>query len=1690
MSGVKDSELRGRVRRLLEFLRETVGSQSKPIRTYGGNARIEWLYDDSRPLDVNLDVVPGEVAVRIPRRGIEPSPGLPESLGAWVDETATPPVLSDQVSATLQSEFNKWLQGWNAWVIDDRERRPFAELFRSVDLMLHDLDTQPESLELVIASGYLNATFGEQQIAIHLVTQQASITRDDSTGDLLVTLAPASTPRLEDVQVLRELVGFDRSDSLKLQRKLEETVTSALSPAVAPLLREWASSALANPVTIIEDHERPDPAGANSLRTSPALVLRKRGAFALLSYYERMLTALDDGAPLPVGLSQLVETLDDSSRYDWLSSGAGETPSAEPLFPLPANRAQSTIIDKLMNDTGVVVEGPPGTGKTHTIANLMSALMAQGQRVLVTSEKAQALRVLRDKLPVELQDLCVSITDMARGGSAELDASVSTIAARKVAFDAAASARNIKNLAGRRFGAKERRYKLTERIKAARMSESIVHSPTPTYTGTLAAIIDKLDARQSRLGWIPGPLHEEQPPFDASTFAELLRYVSTPGTDASDRSRIGHLLLSVDEVRSLSGLTATSTTVGMLPNLDGVDHSQLQYVSPSAHLLEERARAVEGFGPQYVSLADGLLAGTLGPLWSRVQTVSAMLSVAVNADAAVGSHQVTTEVADRHALNAFDELAKLQENGPSDRMRWLRAPHEEREVAKLEANAKVDGVVVTHGADLRIVTEHIRALVAVHDAANLLRSIGIELPDDAAASREHRVNALHVVWNQVLACGTLAVARDELVAALGAVVPSVPQVTTLPQAAALATEVLGLADQTRARAARAALNAGAERLSALDQTPDITALIAALRSADPDAYASVAAGCTTPEPSGDDGLRFDALMQQLATAAPAFSPNLSENENAEWLALARTFSKAWAWRWTRQWIEQHQRGRDTGNEPEEQLAPVAMAELDTELDALDQEISDLTAQLAAEQAWQACLQRMNMREVNALRAYQENMSNAGLGTSALSQRYRVAARSAMQDAQTAVPAWIMPIRQVLSSIPPEQNAFDVVIVDEASQAEITSMFLMWLAPRVIVVGDDQQCAPASIQSYTLETVVQRLDAYLPDVPSATRMTMTPRSSLFSMLRTRFGNVVRLREHYRSMPEIIRWSSSQFYGDQPLVPVRQFGADRLAPLRSTFVEDAATGGSSTRLTNIPEAHALVDQLVVCLAEPDYEEKTFGVVVLQGAAQADLIRSLIFERVPSEQIGERRIRVGTPPDFQGDERDVMFLSMVIAPGSNSRALTTDMFKRRFNVAATRARDQLWLFHSVRAESLSANDLRRSLLSYVASAPTVPVPAMPENVTPNDRHPDFGSLLEQRIFLGLVDRGYHVNPRVDVNEMAIDLVVTGAAARVAIECDDDSDVDGSELVHRMEREFELRRCGWTFHRVRASDFGLNPEITLGAITEVLDSVGVLPDEVAVSVEGKSETHWTPIALARDEEDAEPDDEAIELLDVEAPAPSHNVDAELAPLPAVIEAPEEVLDDDPVAFQVADDLDASEDLQYDEAAQPAAEVAAEQVPARAMPREDLIAAIRYSLKRNKFSVAQTVEDCEVPAQAVLDAVAEIRSRDAASKVAQDQTSGPAQDSKTRRDLGTTLPPEVAQGDLLRVQLGALPAASWAGAREIAVAAARPDSPLTTERCQRVTGLSQVKAEELLSDLVLLRRLSLRKRAGVEEWVRPELAR
>src|SRR5690606_10361407 len=397
-------------------------------------------------------------------------------------------------------------------------------------------------------------------------------------------------------------------------------------------------------------------------------------------------------------------------------------------------------------------------------------------------------------------------------------------------------------------------------------------------------------------------------------------------------------------------------------------------------------------------------------------------------------------------------------------------------------------------------------------------------------------------------------------------------------------------------------------------------------------------------------------VKRLRQLHPALAKLMERTATDEaWSDRLANWDDAWAWgRANTFFLTQRRPGL------EQQLE----AELNDTILRLRQE----TAELAALRAWGHCLSRMTAHQAQALQAYEQHMRSVGKGTGRYASKYRKLARGAMQQARAAVPAWIMPLDVVLETLPPVRDSFDVVIVDEASQASLEDLFLLWLAPRVIVVGDDKQCAPSQVRLGELEPIFAKLTSYRPDRPAYLRDAYTPKSSLFDLLRTRFGAVIGLREHFRCMPEIIEYSSRQFYADEPLVPLRQFGGDRLAPLRAVRVEGAKTQGSSTRLRNKLEAEAIVEQVQACLSDPAYDGKTLGVIVLQGSGQVQLLHKMLMEKVEPKQWQARRLRVGTPPDFQGDERDVVFISMVIA--EKRAAVTGTEWQRRFNVAASRA------------------------------------------------------------------------------------------------------------------------------------------------------------------------------------------------------------------------------------------------------------------------------------------------------------------------------------------------------------------------------------------------------------------------------------
>jgi len=1497
----KDRELIATTSSLVEFLRDVALARRRRIVDVGEYETVLWLDDLPAEVSVDVDAGPGEALFAVPRLRAEAPPEPPAALTNWLDKdalrdsSAPSPLLKEAGPAWVVVEqpngskgmaarvlplaeapdvgraFETWLPLWQAWAARDRKAAPFRRWYTALAGAAHLVTQQEDQYEIVLGTGLLAwRSPSGTEVRNHVLTTRLIAVVDGERDEVRVLVDAEAATRTQDRELLDGEPGYDATRVESVHDQVRDDAVVAPLVDCEPLAKTWAERALDDETPFVTEWapiQSPPGSraeGSAEVRLAPAVVLRRRERASLIGYYDAMLQALrGPKAQAPLGLAQLVTAMEAGERLAWLEeegAASGEVLGADPLFPLPANPEQMRIMERLRANNGVVVQGPPGTGKTHTIANLMSALLAEGQRVLVTSQKAQALRVLRDKLPAEVAKLCVSVTDLDRGGSAELEGSVKAMSNRYAAFDAAAHEDEVARSEQRRAELRTRVDALTDQVRALREAEIYTHATVaPGYEGTLGEIARRLRAAAPRCGWMPAPIPDvaAPAPMTAPDAGELLRLLAaqTPERAARVHQRLVDPASypSSAEVHAMAAAeraaheAAQQGSTEVSRRLDGCDAATLRTLQTTvdearqaATLLGLEPDATQWSAAEWAvrAIIEGL-AGQNSTIWTQLAAGRAQVTAAERAMQTLGFRQVV--IGDSAPGTATAQVALvaplLEHLADGGKMRGTFKSGAQRDAEPVLDHSTVDGLEITTAEQVSLVGAALEAQACVETLGRGWAMVGLSLAGAAGEPVQQSVarvvdtyGRLDLVLRFLASVGTV---RETLAAA-----QSWLPVSNLGDWQEFVDALDAVRLRVEAEQASAALASIGERLAldahAGDMPPELIAAAAAVAARDADAYGDALAELADAAREQAEQVACDAMTARVRETHPGLAAFMAETaDDPAWPTRLAVWDAAWAWGQANTFfINQRQPGR------EQQLE----AELSDTITRLRQE----TAALAAVRAWGHCLRRMTAHQAQALQAYEQHMRAVGKGTGRYAGRFRTRAREAMREARDAVPAWIMPLDVVLETLAPVRDSFDVVIVDEASQASLEDLFLLWLAPRVIVVGDDKQCAPSQVRLGELEPIFAKLSSYLPELPGYLRDAYTPKSSLFDLLRTRFGAVIPLREHFRCMPEIIEYSSRQFYADEPLVPLRQFGGDRLAPLRSVRIEGAATEGTSTRLRNPVEAEAIVSQIEACVADPAYQGKTFGVVVLQGTGQVQLLHQMLLERVEPKEWERRRLRVGTPPDFQGDERDIVFVSLVIA--ERRPAVTGTEWQRRFNVAASRAKDQMWLFHSVGPEHLSVNDLRASLLSYVLNPPPALSAKVLTDVTADDPHPAFRSLFDQRVFLRIHERGFHVTPKVEVGGRGIDLVVTGAKGRLAVECDG-QDWHGSEDQREadLDRERELKRAGWRFWRVRESEFHYDPDAALATLWETLDRLDIRPYDPADLVGGASTaTVWRPAPLS----------------------------------------------------------------------------------------------------------------------------------------------------------------------------------------------------------------------------------------------------
>lgn len=408
-----------------------------------------------------------------------------------------------------------------------------------------------------------------------------------------------------------------------------------------------------------------------------------------------------------------------------------------------------------------------------------------------------------------------------------------------------------------------------------------------------------------------------------------------------------------------------------------------------------------------------------------------------------------------------------------------------------------------------------------------------------------------------------------------------------------------------------------------------------------------------------------------------------------------------------------------------------------------------------------------------------------------------------------IPIWMMSLEDASRILPLQEKMFDYVILDEASQCNIAyAIPIMYRAEKIVLFGDSEQMRDDSIRfksNMMLQTLAKKFG--IPEHLQIKALGDTVQSIMDIGYQTGFLSKP-LTYHYRSPKEIIGFSNKYFY--TPKRKQLKIINNKYLPYKDTnrvLVNHILPPHKELDIsgkTNKSEAEYICRLIDELKNNPQTQGKSIGVLSF-FSDQATLLR---------EMIEDKNIKVSVIEGIQGDERDIIIYSFVIAdPGQKNKyiSLTGEggeinkvLAQGRVNVAFSRAKQQVHCVTSLSIEKWPEGIWIKKYLEYVEKEGVI-------NFFGNELQP-FDSKFEEdfykEILLEYFGGKYQIQNQVKSCGFEIDFVLTDKEGKsLAIECDGPTHFENeSEDIHTSndyERQAVLESSGWNFYRLNYSDW-----------------------------------------------------------------------------------------------------------------------------------------------------------------------------------------------------------------------------------------------------------------------------------------------
>jgi len=1359
--------------------------------------------------------------------------------------------LRDEIQKLLQTYLDN---EWKPWSAAEQLRRRtiaiYSELFSLRQQLVDGVGNA--ALELIFGMGIAVWNISETKVCYPLITKVVELFLNPINMD--IEIRPCDMPPQVEIDLYSALDNLGVFDLDKKIQEFTEFLSQNFSPFDQSTFESILKSVAAhldptgvylNSLNANEDSSLPQASEKLQVTNKWVLFARPRNLNALiqdLECFKNKLTESGGDFCLPPAVASLVadpsktlETDISLPTFRGLSNmleGHNASQEAQKLyFPKPYNDDQVRIVQLLEASDGVVVQGPPGTGKTHTIANIICHYLASGKRVLVSSMKEPALAVLKSQLPKELQPLVISLLSQEQDGMKQLEHTVSKIAAEIQRIDKRALAKDVQKFERDIDVIHTTLAKMDRQIK-----EWAIQNLSPICLDD--EIILPIDAAREVIDGLEGSEWFQ----DSITVDNKFRPQFSDGDILLLRE--ARRILSVD----LSYVGCHLPLISSLPNEQTIMrlHDDLVRLNKlNAGLKEAPSKALINTTQETIERVQ-LLGSKIKTQLLSIRTIKPVHAEWITLIMRRCEQHMKDEI-----LSLFETIGEECETAYDDRKKYLARPIIILE--GIEVQAKFIQAIEKLSRGKR--PFGLKGLFIEGEAKKILSNIriGVDSPNSAVDWLYVREYILHlkkfrellIRWNA--AAQELGIPRyptdphhlSEAVKEFEAYKEAKSILQCSHDIAEIVKRILpGYEEAHKLWMEEFALNkldkllndhleierlnhANAHRKQVLDLLMDnsgfvvnnmrefLNNILGNPAHTDESVKKQWTVLCEEVHrvqklaPTLAKVLEVCALIE--ASGAPKWAEQLCTIPAA---TVDDLLPIQWPKVWRLKRLATYLHSIDVSGE---------LKRLKKIREELEFDLHRIYGMAVEKRVWLKIIENATPSIRSALMAYVAAILKIGKDKGKRAPRYRFEARNAAALAFPAIPCWIMPHHRISQSLPAEFGCFDLVIIDEASQSDLSALPCMLRAKKILIVGDDKQVSPEGI-GIEEEEVQRLISRFLSNQVDLFRPHMTPECSIYDLFKVVFAkSAVMLKEHFRSVAPIIEYSKREFYNHE-LRPLRiAKSLERLdPPLIDILVEDGVRKGN----INAAEIRCIVREIKAIVQDSEMSNRSIGVVSLLADQQAHEIWKSLEHEIGLDAMQRHQIACGDAWTFQGKERDIMFLSMVVCP-KTATAITRRTFAQRFNVAASRARDRMYLVRSVSLEDLSeADHLRRSLIEHFSS----PFAQDETRKVKRNSRDHCQSPFEREVYDLLTEQGYNVIPQVSVGEFCIDIVVEGFdGKRLAIECDGDRYHGPEQWESDMRRQRILERAGWRFWRCFASTFILQREQVVEDLLNTLENLGV---------------------------------------------------------------------------------------------------------------------------------------------------------------------------------------------------------------------------------------------------------------------------